>query len=113
MLNQVKKLRTDHTPRTLSDKMEVQSSLVLNADTQTYTHKFTWIPERYMIVVRLSAGSLTVNVGNGRNVQRFRMDKGTIKFDSTNETLTIETNGATGFYDVYALIGFDQLDVTS
>jgi hypothetical protein len=109
--------KPDHNVQSVTkDRLQTFHSAVLAADTSITIigpNALTWLPERFVIVVRLSAGSLNIHMGSGRKADYFRLDKGTLVLPMPLEAITIETNGATGFYDIYALTGHKEFSVIS
>lgn len=110
-------VKPDHNvQRTSIDRMQAIHSPVLAADSSITIqgpNVASWKPERFMIVVRLSAGSLNIHVGQGRKNDYIRIDKGTIELPMPAEAITIETVGATGFYDIYFLSGLKGFNIVS
>ena len=110
--------KADHTRRlTGRDNLfSIHSAaLVTNTSIATYgPNQLTFIPERVFIVARLSAGSLQVHFGSSRSpAHSIRMDRGTIVLPMEAEAITVETAGATGFFDIYFVIGHKELQIVS
>ena len=80
-------------------------SLTLTTDTNPFTFQVTFLPDFWLVVARLSAGWINVSIGVGQGAVQFRLQSGSLRLPiwAGNPSLSINTVGASGIYDVYAV----------
>lgn len=81
---------------------------LLVTDSALYVYNADWKPLYWLVHVSGTAGYVNIHNGSGRAPHYVRIPNGTaIRYDGRGATLTIETVGFSGFYDVY---GTDSLE---
>lgn len=84
----------------------------LSSDSSVSTPvSLNWVPDVWYVVVRLTAGSLKIYLGQGRSDRVFRMDNGIFRLPFPHKSVTIETLAATGWYSIYAVAGVPGFEV--
>jgi hypothetical protein len=91
-------------------KFNIQTihSAVLTTDSSVNPNPINWTPDYWLVVARMTAGYIWIYAGAQRSGISFRVDRGSVKFPFETDNLTVETVGATGFYDVYAVHDPDE-----
>lgn len=86
-------------------------SLILSNDTNQYPFRTDFTPDFWVLVFRLTAGTVSMYVGQGLAAQSFRLDRGTIVVPFRSDSFTAVTSGASGFFDLYAVRELDGFKV--
>jgi hypothetical protein len=86
-------------------------ALGLAAVTNLVNHTIDWTPDYWLIVVRLTAGYITVYQNQDRGGIPIVLNTGTIRLPFPNMAVSVERTGATGFYSLYAIRNLDGFDI--
>ena len=98
------------------DQYNIQTihSAILAANTGVYENKIDWQPDFFVVVARLTAGYIWIYPGAQAGGTSFRMAaSGQLVLPFHADVLTVQTVGATGFWDIYAVRNLDGFKVTS
>ncbi len=97
------------------DAINIQSfhSAVLTADTSVTPYPINWHPDHWLVVARCISGYILIYPSSQKGSMSFRVDRGSVIIPTNADTLTIETVGVTGFYDLYPVRNLDELDIKS
>lgn len=85
----------------------------LTTDSTLTSVKLNWKPDYFVVVARLSVGYIWIYPYGRGGAMKFRLDRGTLRLPvfRNTDTLAIETVGATGFYDAYAVLNMDGMEL--
>lgn len=113
-INKALKPRAERPNSPSSPMWQDFHSAALITDTNSgYTYVASWQPNYWIVRVAGTAGSVNIHLSSARGGHYVRLDKGTHLIRNSANSLTIETSGFTGFYDVYAAQSLDDFRIMS
>lgn len=88
-------------------------SALLAADTSQTINQMSTMPDFWLVVARLTAGWINVSIGSGQGPVQWRLVSGTLRLPvfGGSPSLTINTVGATGTWDAYAVQNVEDFDI--
>lgn len=89
------------------------SAVLANDSKASYQYSVNWWPDYFLVVARLTAGFIFVYPSMDRSALYFRLQNGELVVPLKVQGISIETVGATGFYDVYPVRNLKEFRITS